>query len=92
MPGPIEPNESNYHTFILWAFGFIVASFVLSLLGVLVPWHALRVVFLMLSYAAEFGVVVCFIIGGWKAIRIWRYTAQQNQAKARTSSQNGTNT
>jgi hypothetical protein len=85
---PTENIENNYKTFFLWGVGFVISSFVLSLLGVLVPWHPLQVLVLLLSYASEFGAFICFIIGGWKAIQIWRSASQQAQAKSSSAPQN----
>ena len=92
MDEPIESSENNYKTYFLWGVGFVITSFVFSLLGVLVPWHPLRVSVLLLSYASEFAALVCFILGSWKAIQIWRAASQKIQAKPQTAHQNENNT
>ena len=92
MQNPIEPVENNFKTYFLWGIGFVIAQFLLSLLGVMVPWQGIKPAILLLSYASEFGAFVCFVIGCWKVIQIWRSASQQAQQKSNAASQNETNT
>ncbi len=92
MHTPLEPIENNFKSYFLWGIGFVIAQLFLSLLGVLLPWQGIKPLILLLSYASEFGAFVCFVIGGWKVILIWRSASQKAQQKTSAASQNESST